>query len=1683
MRHSLHSHTHILFAITHISYIIILHYIANQLNTKTMEQEINQAVIIDNTYYSIGFPTEKWNELIYRDNYISQIENYLENNATIIFIEGEEDSGKTTLNALFARKNVDITISVFFNHNSVLDFKKEYLFSNIVPQIKNILKEEIDDSKYYDIEEYRHSIFQLRKKFKSSNNCVYFIIDGIESKIKDNPEFIIELFDFVPIGENIFKFIISGNANDFKSICHKLKKQDTKSITLSGFSTPEINKFLNINKASSNEYKELFKVTGGLPGRLKTLKRLIENDNYSLSEINESTTYKNWIELDCESVNNSSPIINVILSLISLNERTFTINEIANIISNPLEEVTKIVKEISILDINNGYVSFVSSSHKKYFSSFLRGNKKQIETLLIQYLINEKTINSKYELSNLYADREEWTKIIEMIDDNYLQSIIEGTGTLDKVNGSLELGVTASQKLNKYVKIWAYSIQGSIVNELDNFLFWESEIEAKISIKDFVGAITLAESAVLKVDRLRLLALIARREKELNNNVDADLINLITDLYKTTDLSSVGDKIYDIVADLIYAIPNLAIEMIEKSSGTASEKNINDWVIAKLSIAAINSSLKDSDNTEKDKKIEAVQNLNNPSVRKINRAISFLVGNYTSLKVIEEVKKLSDSKEKLRLLRLWLNNNKSKNKDIENVINLAIDELIASSSKSTITLDILKDLSFQLPYVKDADTKRFILQRFKTIENDIQDPGLSKNKYIYKLNIFHTIFSLNKFESVESINIILKEIEGIEDTLIKLESFSEVYSKLSILKYFDFSDKIRFTYSRIMSLSEELFKSTANHFKISQYLLETISKKNPVLGLKICSSINTVFRREKSRLLILDSYLDNNLIHVNIELLKEIEKSFEIESTKHEAFIRMLDRYSEAKSLHFSTIQTLLYFINQIDTFQEPTHKLKGYVLSYKIISKNETWKNKLANKIEIKIFNAWRTIEADWEKVDKGFIICSQLSVVNEGLAKRIFEESNKVKESSWIDSKAVAYTYINSIKLIIRSYNGLLTSENEVPKDFEIIEELINRIPSETEKLKLWTEIGINSYIVNRIDISKKIYNNHVLHLLQSIFNKSLDLEAVLNSIILVHLFNSELAIEYLQTSSEEIREEAYSKICDFYISKRNPYEIYDRGDNYRFSCTFDEIIKAVNLLNLITTDNFIYSKVSTITNAISNNKNNISKVQIASIVDKLKHIIENKLPDSRNIKHEGYKIIASLKLKVLNRENIDWNKIIDETDKIQNSSDVVFVKSIILDSMSSAKEHVQSEIRKKLFNDIIMNLESWSVHYEFVQRVIDLSETMFKIDKNKWKEVVNKAFSLSNKLEEGSEVYTSKRNIIDSMYRLEPAFAKELMKLVDKDNKENHVDNLIHDYFETLEISNKIKNNKNLEEKEKDNHRIIVNGVYKALASLNSDKITTKKIGELVQYLPLGNKLPLHEVFPVYMFYLNNCARTYKAKNLTGPLVSLHRDNFIEAVSATNLVHLFSQKRKLQAKSFRKFFIDEEFASNKPIKPNTREEAFEFIRKWMKDELEEFVFIVDSYLKKEDLEILKIIMEVNKDIEIDILGSTDGQKLNIEEDYKEYWKKISDEIPPFVNITFCWNSEDINNKPIHDRWIITKNSGLRLGTSINSLGIKRESEISVMKPNESLNILENTVKDYVFKKKRELNKQRLAYKSFSL
>ncbi|HNP17127.1 MAG TPA: hypothetical protein PKL31_01730 [Fulvivirga sp.] len=1652
----------------------------------------NRIKIIDNSYFSIGFPDKSWDDLVPRDNYLTQIVDKISSDCKILFLEGEEDSGKTTILAQFARKYMKNTITVFFNPRNVIDYQLEFYCANVYYQISNILGLELSQDNgqgLISIEDYRSNLFNLRKKLKQKSDKIYLLIDGLDGKIQDDPEFVNRLFEIMPIGDDSFRIVISGYKAEFSKLVGGLKRmEDAGNLTVSGFSKPEISNFLKLEDGMQSQFEELYKITKGYPGRLMTLKRLIESDSYGVEDISSNSTYGSWIEMDCESVDLKNKNTYLIFSLISLREDSFSSKEISQILNIELSIVQQIIEDVNVVDLVGEKVILTSSAHKKYYSNQLRSNSKVIHDHLINYYANSDSIKALIELPKLYMDQNDWGKVVSVLDGDTLPQILEKYGSLNTVNETLEMGISASTKLGKHSELWRFSIQGGIVNELDSYSFWESEVEARIAINDFSSAIKLAESAVLKIDRFRLLALIARRQKELTNSVDEELVTLIQVLYESTELHKVGNRIYDIVSDLIYAIPNLAIELIEKSSGSISDKNINDWVIAKLAVAAIDSSSKDDKKEVSNKKLEAVQKLNAPLVKKITKAISFLVGNYTAGKVIEEASKLSDSNERLRLLRLWLNNNKTNITNIEDVISLALDELVDSTSKDSFTLDILKDLSFQLPYVKDTEKKQNLLNRFQNLESNFTDLGPITNKYIYQLNIFHAKHSLGQIEATDFINAIIKEIEGIEDVLVKLDSFSEVYAKLIILRgaKFDLKPKINFLHSRLLTLSSELYKTTASHYKISQTFLSTISNRNPVLALTICSQINTENRRENARLLILDSYLDNNLRHVKIEILKKIEGSLAHQDSKNDLIIRILERYSEAKSLHFKVVQNLLYFINKISFIDNVSTRSFAQMLAYKVIAKDPKWKLKLSGKISSELVEMWNGLDKEWEKIDIGFRICFHLSKIDNKFSSKVFESAMKMKESCWMDSLLVAQTYLISLSLIIKSYNSLLKSRNDNLKDYKIVEDLINQVPSKIERIKTWTELAIYSFGEEREDISRKVVETHIIPLLKDIDLNNNDLNEIIEAFIPTHIYNADLFKDLINPLSSKIKEKIYSALCDFYITKRNPFEIYD-GHSIKYHTSHNELLKAIKILNEIKTDSILFTELSKICKAISDNKS-ISKVQVASLAEEILNVVHNKFPDPNNIKHEGYQILTELKLSLLDKRGINhkthWKDLITRAEAIPNMSDLIFINSLLLDEIPFDKMENGTTEKRKLFNSTLEYLEKLPAHYETVQRVIDITDTMYTVDRTKWKVVVSNAFSLTKKLEAGVEVYQSQKNIIDSMYRLEPEFAKKLVKMVDNNNEPASHSSFINEHLQTLELSNKIKNNKSLTEKEIEDNRKVVYAIVDAQRALNSDRIATKKISEITQYLSLGNKLPLHEVFPVFMYYLTNCAKTYKGKTYEGNVADLHRNNFEEAVRATNIVQVLSHKRKSSESSSRKFFIDEDFSTNKALHPGSREEGINFIRNWLIDEAEEFVIIADPYLDKECLDILKLITGLDKDLEVDLLGSKDGySKIDHEELFKSYWKSISDQTPPFTNVTFCWVPDKNNAAPFHDRWIISKSGGLRIGTSFNSIGGGKESEISVMKPSEALNIKEQTLAGFVSRKRREINGMRITYKSFSI
>jgi hypothetical protein len=112
---------------------------------------------------------------------------------------------------------------------------------------------------------------------------------------------------------------------------------------------------------------------------------------------------------------------------------------------------------------------------------------------------------------------------------------------------------------------------------------------------------------------------------------------------------------------------------------------------------------------------------------------------------------------------------------------------------------------------------------------------------------------------------------------------------------------------------------------------------------------------------------------------------------------------------------------------------------------------------------------------------------------------------------------------------------------------------------------------------------------------------------------------------------------------------------------------------------------------------------------------------------------------------------------------------------------------------------------------------------------------------------------------------------------------------------------------------------------------------------------------------------------------------------------------------------------------------------------------------------------------------VGPKEVQEENAELIYADTWRKLFDQRPPAVEIAII-GGEKTKASPIHDRWLVSGSAGLRFGTSFNSLGLNKDSEISEMSPSDTAQ-KDAQMQQYLTREKAEHNGERLRLTRFWL
>jgi hypothetical protein len=241
---------------------------------------------------------------------------------------------------------------------------------------------------------------------------------------------------------------------------------------------------------------------------------------------------------------------------------------------------------------------------------------------------------------------------------------------------------------------------------------------------------------------------------------------------------------------------------------------------------------------------------------------------------------------------------------------------------------------------------------------------------------------------------------------------------------------------------------------------------------------------------------------------------------------------------------------------------------------------------------------------------------------------------------------------------------------------------------------------------------------------------------------------------------------------------------------------------------------------------------------------------------------------------------------------------------------------------------------------------------------------------------------------------------------------------------------------------------------LGALHAGRVETLHHEQIRLFLPIAANLPIRESYPILAWFIENAkkrlARTDEARRYLRPL-------YDALLIATELSAKMAARSLTELKQGKDRAVKAANGTSHLIRAGERERALQFLKSWFESKVGDYLKICDPYFGLEDLEVLQLLRSVNPNSQVQILTSRRHQEDSgvaqpWGEAYSAYWRThISDQDPPNTEI-FIVGTAPGGQLPVHDRWWLTSGCGLRCGTSFNGLGHSRDSEISLLSPEEA-------------------------------
>ena len=1610
---------------------------------------------------------------IIRDHLIRTLVTLLSGEIQIVVVEGEEGIGKSTILRHFKRHMEDRTCGIFLSTASRWAYDPQQIEHDLLSQMHWLLyQEEMPEAPSQMETDLRRHFNALRKRAARDGQPFYFILDGIEdipSADEGSRRQILALF---PFGMEGFRFLLSGNLLRLGLSASAMRT--AKPFQLSPFSREESSTYLDDCGLSVPNLAEVYKITGGTPGHLASIRRLLASRSGSDALIeNLPEQLPELFKLEWRAVQPSDNLQVIALAIVAHETRTYSLEEIGSIMGISVADLEPRLLGLSFIELDSEQdVRFVSDAYRRFAASELAPYRSRVTELLIDFFLrNPESDTALINLPSYFTSADRLNELVQYLSPERFARLYQRAPTLKIVQQQADRGIAAARALNRTDDLVRFTLQRSALEEISESTVGLSEVKAIAAVGDYETALALAEAAPRIELRFRLLAAIARVRKDNGSPEDSDLRSRIRALFDQLEPGALGKQLEAAASDVFAIWPELAIELVSKSAGVEGENAI-DWAFASLAVQA---HLDDVGTGASQHAQNIRERIQDPAAKRLSLHAMVSLSNMNSGGVLDEIKRVDSTGDKLYILRHWMLSN-SRDPGAIDVLDAGLN-IAMHATGYTANARVYRQLCYCLLHLKARHQSTYYLSLIDGQRNVLRELGPLSEFYRLQLLLARAEWNHDQIAASDRLISIYNDVTAVKDPVVRTSAMARLAATISRLR----ADQVNGIDIREVVDQELqdgvalLLGQAAEHFEVCREIIQALAVARPTTALDLIGQMNTEWRRDLGYREFVESAFDGGPEDIPT---REIQSALDqivspyVRNSALEAMFWNIRVY-EISDAHLPIFKPLLFRIGAID---DPS--LRGRVCSklIKCLADNGIQAEEVRRMLITAMKSSWEECEGSARKLDLGYEIVSDLAACNLDLAHNYVSEVNALKTSLTLFDDETTSAAVFGVLLANRALSGLVKADMRSKDDVDRLLLVIEQCGSVREQATLLADLAVRCYLAEGEKLCQQIVQDRLVPLVFTVTAQSATRAEILVDIApALYVGASATSMSLLSELDDTRKNEAIRRTILVLLRRVAPTDPFATRAGRGFDIRYEEVNRILGLMRLLTTDSTLYAFVEALIDSVASYHANFNRAQRAEVVRQLELLITQQFPNPRFIRHFGYQLAARAQLnriRVGNPTPYPPAALAQSAREIPNAADRAYVLAIIGSTISQQKERRTYLTEAKEIIDGIPMLTDRLGRYEVMCSLVA------EIDSALCKEFLREA--LAQSLNGRGETIEEQRNsLLDAAYRLDPSFANSLVSVTDDDPAKKKIEQrlALHKLSDSL-----APRQSDADLASGTTGQEFARAAWIRLGSLNASRVSAVSPERGLPTLQYAAPQPVSSAYPIFAWFIENavrrrenpreirqyvlpmfeaCLRGAELAILTAPRVSYVRNPILSMDLANS-----------------------DSGNTLVVDSGDRDLAIDALRQWLSEGPIDKLYITEPYFDPQSVELLSLVKDAADDCEVIVLCSRRESLKDVEgsaeEAYREAWYRIRQDEPPLTTV-ILGGTRSGGKFPIHDRWWLSTSGGVDLGTSYNGLG-SRISKVRTLSATEVSDAFEH-LRPYFQQSRLEFEGERMTYTSFML